>query len=97
MSWGIPEKWTYWRHYKSRGSLDHVYKVLWMGAHSETQEKMVVYKPQYTVPKDSWAYGLDFALRPLSIWYDEVEYGWKQIQKFTQLSGQEILDLKLPQ
>jgi hypothetical protein len=95
MSLETPEAWTYWRHYKSKGRLDHVYQVRWIGGHSETQEKMVVYVPQYNVAEDSWAYGLDFALRPVSMWYDVVEYEWKQIQRFTQLSVQEILDLNL--
>jgi hypothetical protein len=91
----IPEKWSYWRHYKSKGQLDHVYQVLWIGWHSETQEKMVVYKPQYIVSEDSWAYDLDLAIRPLSMWYDIVDYQWKQLQRFTQLSVNEILSLWL--
>lgn len=62
-----------WRHYKSHGGNDHTYEVVGIAKHSETDEELVVYRPLYDVSKDSWVYGFDFAVRPLSIWFDEIE------------------------
>lgn len=81
----IIEKWTKWRHYKSTGWDNHTYEVLWMVKHSETGEGMVLYKPLYEVPKDSWAYWYDAVVRPLSMWFEIVEYNGKKIQRFTEI------------
>ena len=35
---------------------------------------MVLYRPLYSVAPDSWVYGYEFVTRPLSLWYDIVEY-----------------------
>ncbi len=35
---------------------------------------MVVYRPLYPVPEDSWVFGYLGAVRPLSLWYDIVDY-----------------------
>lgn len=80
-----PTPHSYWRHYKSTGWDDHIYEVIGIAIHSETEEAMVMYRPLYVVPPDSWAYGYDYVTRPLSLWYDIVEYQWKQIQRFTQI------------
>ncbi|MBP9812146.1 DUF1653 domain-containing protein, partial [Candidatus Gracilibacteria bacterium] len=72
-----------WRHYKSKGGDDHTYEVIGVFVHSETHEPMVVYRPLYEVPEDSWVYGFPGAVRPLSIWYDMVEYEGKMVQRFT--------------
>lgn len=80
-----PTPYSHWRHYKSTGCDDHTYEVIGIAVHSETEESMVIYRPLYDVPPDSWAYGYDYVTRPLSLWYDIVEYQWKQIQRFTQI------------
>ena len=76
---------SHWRHYKSTGWTDHTYEVIGIAKHSETEEDMVVYRPLYDVQVDSWVYGYDFAVRPLSMWYDIVEWNGERIQRFTQL------------
>ncbi len=76
---------SHWRHYKSTGWVNHTYEVIGIARHSETQEDMVVYRPLYEVPEGNWVYGYNFATRPLSLWYDIVEYEWQQIQRFTQI------------
>ncbi len=76
---------SHWRHYKSDGTNLHTYEVVGMARHSETHEDMVVYRPLYNVPKDSWAYGYDFVTRPLSLWYDIVTHVWMQVQRFTKI------------
>lgn len=76
---------TYWRHYKSTGWDNHTYEVIGIARHSETQEDMVIYRPLYRVPPESWAYGYEFVTRPLSLWYDIVEHVGKQVQRFTQI------------
>ncbi len=76
---------SHWRHYKSTGWDDHTYEVTWVYVHSETHEPMVVYRPLYSVPEDSWVYGHPGAVRPLSLWYDEVEYGGQKVHRFTEI------------
>lgn len=76
---------SHWRHYKSTGWIDHTYEVIGIAKHSETEEDMVVYRPLYEVQGDSWVYGYDFAVRPLSMWYDMVEWNGEKIQRFTQI------------
>ena len=46
---------------------------------------MVIYRPLYEVQPDSWVYGYDFAVRPLSMWHDIVEWNGEKIQRFTQI------------
>lgn len=82
----IPKPYSHWRHYKSTGWVDHTYEVIGIAKHSETEEDIVMYCPLYQLPVDSWAYGYDYIVRPLSIWYDIVEYNWQQIQRFTEIT-----------
>lgn len=65
---------TRWRHYKSKGGDDHTYEVVGIAKHSETDEELVVYRPLYGVPPESWVHGFDFAARPLSMWFDPIEW-----------------------
>lgn len=76
---------SHWRHYKSIGWTDHTYEVIGIAKHSETEEDIVVYRPLYEVQPDSWVYGYDFAVRPLSMWYDIVEWNGENIQRFTKI------------
>lgn len=48
---------------------------------------MVIYRPLYEVTSDSWVYGYYFAVRPLSMWYDIVEWNGQEIQRFTEIPG----------
>ncbi len=80
-----PNSWSHWRHYKSTGWDNHSYEVIGIARHSETHEDMVVYRPLYTPEEWNWVYWYDFAVRPLSLWYDIVEYKGKQVQRFTQI------------
>lgn len=81
----IPTPASRWRHYKSDGTSLHTYEVIGIAVHSETEEPMVLYRPLYDVPPESWAYGYDTIARPLSLWYDIVEYHGKKIQRFTEI------------
>ncbi len=66
--------------------MDHAYEVVGISVHSETNEPMVIYRPLYEVPPDSWAYEYDFVVRPLSLWYDMVEKDGKKMQRFTEVA-----------
>lgn len=79
-----PTPGSHWRHYKSTGGTDHLYEVIGIAIHSETEEPMVIYRSMYDIPPDSWAYGYEFVTRPLSIWYDMVDWNGKRIQRFTE-------------
>lgn len=56
-----------------------------LAKHSETEEIMVLYCPLYEVKTDSWVYGYDYAVRPLSMWYDMVEWNGQKVQRFTEM------------
>lgn len=63
-----------WRHYKGG-----TYEIVGMAVHSETLEKMVIYKMLY----DS----ADFKkgtmwVRPLEIWFKEQEWQGKMVKRF---------------
>jgi hypothetical protein len=80
-----PTPWSHWRHYKSTGWDDHTYEILGIAVHSETEEPMVLYRPLYPVWPESWAFGYDYVTRPLSLWYDIVEYKGVEIVRFTEI------------
>ena len=80
-----PTPHSHWRHYKSIGWIDHTYEVIGIAKHSETAEDIVIYRPLYEVSKDSWVCGYDFAVRPLSMWYEMVDWNGEKIQRFTQI------------
>jgi len=80
-----PTPGSHWRHYKSDGTDLHTYEVIGTWVHSETEESMVIYRPLYPVWPESWAYGYDYVTRPLSPWYDIVEYNWQKTQRFTEI------------
>ncbi len=74
-----------WRHYKSLGWDDHTYRVIGIAKHSETEEDVVIYTPLYSVSEDSWAYGYEYIVRPLSLWYDTIEWNWEKVQRFREI------------
>ncbi len=80
-----PTPGTHWRHYKSTGWDNHTYEVIGIARHSETHEDMVVYRPLYIPEEGNWVKGYDFAVRPLSLWYEIVEHVGKQVQRFTEI------------
>ena len=60
------------RHYKG-----NIYKVLYIANHSETLEKMVVYKALYG-EGEVW-------VRPLSMWSEKVLLDGKEISRFEEI------------
>ena len=58
-----------YRHFKG-----NLYEVVDMAIHSETLEKMVVYRPLYG-DQALW-------VRPASMWFDEVEAGGEKRRRF---------------
>jgi hypothetical protein len=75
-----------YKHYKSTGGLDHVYKVTGIAKHSETDELMVIYEPLYT---NDWMIEsqADFSARPLEMFMGTVEIEGRIFQRF------ELIDL----
>lgn len=76
-----------YRHYKSKGGNDHVYEIVGIGRHTEfepgdPQFLMVVYKPlcHSQVLND---YRLDFFIRPMSLFWSEVEVDGQNVPRFT--------------
>ncbi len=84
----FPWEHTFWRHYKSSGWEDYTYQVIDRAYHSETQEEMVIYKMLYdSFPEDGKIAHRKWSLfvRPLSLWYNIVEWNGKKVQRFTQI------------
>lgn len=68
-----------YRHYKNP---DHLYQVIGLAIHTETNEEMVVYKPLYKIenlPDDI------LFVRPKTMFLEEIEIDGKKIRRFTYL------------
>ena len=86
----LPKVGERYRHYKSAGGMDHVYEIIGVAKHAEYDEPdnesfiMVAYKPLYhsQVLED---YKLDFFVRPLSLFWSEVEHGGNMVPRFTKV------------
>jgi hypothetical protein len=62
-----------YRHYKG-----NEYEVLGVGTHTESEEKMVIYKALYA-PYETW-------LRPYAMFFESVEIDGKQVPRFIKVS-----------
>lgn len=67
-----------YRHYKNA----HIYRVLDVVLHTETQEKMVLYEE--LVPSDRNPLGLRF-VRPFEMFTEMVEHDGKRVPRFEKL------------
>lgn len=65
-----------YRHYKG-----NLYAIEGIATHSETEEKMVVYRPQYG-ERELW-------VRPLNMFSEEVQVDGKTVKRFTLIEDQE--------
>ena len=63
-----------YRHYKG-----NEYEVMGVANHSETLEKMVVYRALYG-EKEIW-------VRPASMWNDDIEKNGETVKRFTYIEG----------
>lgn len=77
-----PALWLKRKHYKWYPDGDHIYEVVWIGKHSETEEFLVVYKPLFNW-ESTWLWEAQYACRPLDMWYDQIEYQWNVVSRFT--------------
>lgn len=59
-----------YQHYKGKD-----YKVIGIGMHTETEEKLVLYQSLYG--------NFDFWARPVSMWIEQVEYEGQILPRFT--------------
>jgi hypothetical protein len=76
----IPTIGTFYRHYKSKGGNDHVYKIIGLAKHSETDEPLVIYQALY---ESEWLKGFDFSARPLEMFAGELEVNGNIVKRFT--------------
>lgn len=68
-----------YRHYKGKE-----YLVLGVALHTETREKMVLYKALYKCPELEEEYGKDpLFVRPFTMFVEEVEWEGKKTPRFT--------------
>ena len=64
-----------YKHYKG-----NLYEVLYISNHSETLEKMVVYKALYG--------DMEIWVRPYSMWNEEVSINGEKVKRFTLVKGE---------
>ena len=67
-----PRKGEIWRHFKGG-----YYKIICIGHHSETGEKMVVYvkvNPVYDISDDIYVVAAEPCIRPLEMFISEVDH-----------------------
>lgn len=68
-----------YRHYKN----GKTYRVIDVAMHTETQEKMVIYKALYDCPELADEYGLSpYFVRPYDMFIENVEYEGKTVPRF---------------
>jgi hypothetical protein len=72
------KKWIY-RHYKWKN-----YEVLWTALHSETLEKLVIYKALYN-SKEFWNESI--WIRPFNMFNEEIEFEWKIVERFRHIEN----------
>jgi hypothetical protein len=72
----VPEPGEVYRHFKGG-----IYEILNITRHTETEELTVNYKHLNHKGDPYWEY----CGRPLSMWYEEVEYQGKKVPRFTKI------------
>lgn len=77
-----PIIWAIYRHYKSTWWSNHTYEVIGIAKHSETEEELVIYKPLFDA-ESTRLWDAQFAARPVSMWFDEIEREGKSMSRFT--------------
>jgi hypothetical protein len=77
-----PVIWGVYRHYKSTWWSHHTYKVIGIAKHSETDEELVIYEPEFDA-ETTRLWTAQFAARPVSMRFEEVAYEWKLVARFT--------------
>lgn len=71
------KNWKY-KHYKWK-----MYEVFGIALHSETIEKLVVYKCLYETPElDKELWQNPFFVRPFQMFNEDIEFEWKIVKRF---------------
>ncbi|MDQ7022642.1 MAG: DUF1653 domain-containing protein [Candidatus Gracilibacteria bacterium] len=67
-----------YKHYKGQN-----YEVFGVALHSETREKLVLYKCLYKTPKLTEEFGEEpFFVRPYNMFNEEIEFEGKKVKRF---------------
>ena len=73
----------FYEHYKSTPEKPMLYEVIGLAKHSETDEILVVYIPQY---ESEWVKPATMCVRPYKMFVELVEYNGQQQSRFRHLS-----------
>jgi hypothetical protein len=89
----IPQPGQYYYHYKhnpNEGLNNYAYIIEGIAMYTETEEKMVIYRPLYG---REWMAerGIQLFARPLAMFIDEKEVDGKVIQRFTEITDPAII------
>jgi len=69
--------WVY-KHYKNK-----LYEVIWVAFHTETEEKMVLYKALYDNPNLAKEYWMrPYFVRPYDMFIENIVINWIEIPRF---------------
>lgn len=89
----LPQPNQIYRHYKSTGGNNHLYQIVEIAKHTETEELMVVYKPLY---QSDWFREATMATRPLEMFLEDVEYNGQKMPRFElENSSSDNLEIKI--
>jgi hypothetical protein len=87
----IPEPGFYY-HYKHDPQKDfnnYTYGVIGIALHSEDKSYLVMYRPLYNA---EWLPPAQCSVRPLEMFFEEVEYQGKTLLRFTKITDQGIIE-----
>lgn len=87
----VGEFYKHFKHDPEKGMADHIYQVIGVGCHTETEEVLVLYTPLYSsdylIEKEA-----DVFCRPLSMFIDEVEKEAYAGPRFIKIIDDNIVD-----
>ncbi len=86
----VPENGFYYhyKHDESKGFNDHAYEVTAIGLHTEYSNTFVLYRPLY----EAAIAPATVFVRPIELFFDEVEYGGKTFPHFTKITDPAVIE-----
>ena len=90
MSQPVPEPGFYY-HYKHDPNGDftnYAYEILGLSRHTEDKSYLVRYRPLY---ENTYLGEAEDSVRPLSMWFDEIEKDGEKVSRFTRITEPELV------
>lgn len=86
----LPKPGQFYYHFKSTGGNDHLYKIVGLARHTETDEMMVIYEALY---QNDWIKEAKTQLsaRPLNMFVEEVDRDGYKGPRFKLIEDEQII------